>query len=57
MTDARPTYIVSVYDSVAKVRKTLLVTKDQGAADGMIAAMEQDGVRADIEILVPKKKR
>lgn len=51
-----PTYIVSVYDSIVKFRKTLLVTKDKAEAEGMVAAMEQDGVRADLEVLPPKKR-
>lgn len=50
-----PTYIVTVYDKAAGARKTLLVTKDKAEAEGMVAAMEQDGVRADLEI-APKKR-
>jgi hypothetical protein len=57
MTDAGTTYIVSVYDSLAKVRKTLLVTGDKAEADAIVAAMEQDGVRAGIETIVPRRKR
>jgi hypothetical protein len=56
MTKPGTTYVVTVYDAVAKVRKTVLVTTDKAKADGMVAAMEQDGVRAEIEVILPKKR-
>lgn len=50
------TYIVSAYDSEAKVWRTVLPTKDKAEAESMKAAMEQDGVKAEITTFPPKKR-
>jgi hypothetical protein len=50
------TYVVDAYDSKEKVWKTVLSTKDGAEAEAMKEAMEQDGVRARLEVLKPKKR-
>ncbi|WP_181166238.1 MULTISPECIES: hypothetical protein [unclassified Mesorhizobium] len=48
-------YIVSAYDSIEKVWKTVLPTRDKAEAEAMKEAMEQDGVKASIETFPPKR--
>lgn len=50
------TYIVTAYDSEAKIRKTVLSTKDKAEAEWMVEAMKQDGVPAEIEKFPPRKR-
>lgn len=52
MTEA-PTYIVKAFGDKEKVWKTVLATKDEAAALAMKAAIEQDGVLAEIETIPP----
>lgn len=49
-------YVVSAYDTKEKVWKTVLATKDKAEAEAMKEAIEQDGVKAEIEYFPPKKR-
>lgn len=54
------TYVVSAYEllSTGKRRwKTLLVTKDKVEAGALKDAIEADGVKAEIEVIPPARKR
>jgi hypothetical protein len=48
------TYIVSVYDKPHW--RAVLTTKDKVEAEAMEQAMAQDGVKAQIEEITPKKR-
>lgn len=50
------TYIVKAFDTIAKTWKTVLATKDKAAAEAMKEAMEQDGVKVEIETFPPEKR-
>lgn len=53
----KPSYIVSAYDTLEKVWKTVLATGDKAEAEAMKAAMESDNVKARIETFSKPKKR
>ncbi|QKD16814.1 hypothetical protein [Mesorhizobium sp. NZP2077] len=50
------TYVVKAFDDKAKVWKTVMSTKDKDQADAAKAAIEQDGVRAEIETIGRQKR-
>jgi len=50
-----PSYIVKAFDTKHKVWKTVLSTKDEAKAEAMKEAMVQDGVKAEIETIPPKR--
>lgn len=60
MPDETPTYVVSAFellDTGKRRWKTLLVTRDKVKADALKAAIEADDVKAEIEVILPRKKR
>lgn len=61
MSEAKIIYRVEVLDVIGgrKTWRTLLNTSDHGEAKGLVDAMEQDGVKAQIEIVTtrPPKPR
>jgi hypothetical protein len=60
MSEPVTTYVVSaleMLDTGKRRWKTLLVTKDEAAAESLKAAIEADGVPATIEIIRPVKRK
>jgi hypothetical protein len=58
MSAPKTIYHVEVLDVIdgKKTWRTLLNTSDETEAKALVAAMEQDGVRAQIEIIPPKQR-
>ncbi|PWJ88336.1 hypothetical protein C8D77_11158 [Mesorhizobium loti] len=52
--DAKPTYVVSVYDKPHW--RSLLSTKDEEAAKALYDSLVADGANARIEVFQPKKR-
>ena len=54
------TYVVSAFETQENGKrrwKTLLVTKDEAKAKALKDAIEADGVRCEIEIIRPPRKK
>jgi hypothetical protein len=60
MSEPGTTYVVSaneMLDTGKRRWKTLLVTKDEAAAESLKAAIEADGVQAEIETIRPPARK
>lgn len=57
MKEPKTIYRVEVLNVIdgRKTWRTLLNTSDEAEAKALVAAMEQDGVKAQIEIIPPKR--
>lgn len=58
MKESKTIYRVEVLDVIdgRKTWRTLLNTSDEAEAKALVAAMEQDGVKAQIEVVQPRRR-